>query len=82
MRGVVLVIIFATLLVTAEAFLPLQARARGTTVFAAPKSKVADKVRVKLLADVKGLGKKSEIVMVSRAQWQNVMAPQKIAQQV
>ena len=41
-----------------------------------------DKVRVKLLADVKGTGRKGEIVLVSGAQFINVLSPKKLVERV
>ena len=47
------------------------------------KAKVgADKVRVRLLENVKDTGKKGEIVFVSAALWSNVLLPKKVAQRV
>ena len=50
---------------------------------AAPaKSTTGDKVRVKLLVDVKGTGRKGEIILVSAAQFINVLSPKKLAERV
>lgn len=41
-----------------------------------------DKVRVKLLSDVKGTGRKGEIVLVSGAQFINVLQPKKLVERI
>jgi ribosomal protein L9 len=48
----------------------------------ATKGGGGDKVRVKLLLDVKDTGRKGETVMVSAALWTNVLAPRKSAVRV
>lgn len=53
-----------------------------TRLQAAPKSSTGDKVRVKLLSDVKGTGRKGDIILVSGAQYINVLAPKKLADRV
>ena len=40
-------------------------------------TKLFNKVKVRLLTDVKGQGKKGEIVLVSPAMWTNVLSPNK-----
>ena len=41
-----------------------------------------DKIRVRLLADVKATGRKGEIIVVSSAQYTNVLSPKKLAERV
>jgi len=41
-----------------------------------------DKIRVRLLADVKATGRKGEIIVVSAAQFTNVLSPKKLAERV
>lgn len=57
-----------------------RSRTSKTQAFAAHKS--TDKVRVKLLVDINSIGKKGEIIQISRNQWLNVLQPKKMAQQV
>ena len=69
------------LLVSTLAFAPLPAAQRAVTLATlalSAKSKASpDKVRVRLLTDVKETGRKGEIVMVSAALWSNVLMPKK-----
>lgn len=44
--------------------------------------KGSDKIRVKLLDNVNAVGKKGDVVMVSRAQWLNFLQPKKVAVQI
>ena len=41
-----------------------------------------DKIRVRLLADVKATGRKGEIIVVSASQYTNVLSPKKLAERV
>ena len=71
------------LFVSARAFAPLSGPLRATTLALSAKSKTSpDKVRVRLVADVKDTGRKGEIVMVSSALWSNVLMPKKQAVRV
>mmetsp|Transcript_21901 Transcript_21901/g.36666 ORF Transcript_21901/g.36666 Transcript_21901/m.36666 type:complete len:223 (+) Transcript_21901:93-761(+) len=45
-------------------------------------TKTGDKIRVRLLQEIKGVGRKGEITMVSRAQFTNVLSPRKSAERV
>jgi large subunit ribosomal protein L9 len=54
-----------------------------TRLQAAPaKSTTGDKIRVKLVTDVKGTGRKGDIILVSAAQYTNVLSPKKLAERV
>ena len=55
----------------------------GVRLHAAVKAPAGgDKIRVRLLADVKATGRKGEIIVVSAAQYTNVLSPKKLAERV
>lgn len=50
---------------------------RQTTASSRLSTKLFNKIKVRLLVDVKGQGKKGEIITVSPALWTNVLQPSK-----
>ena len=58
-------------------------RSDGVYLHAAVKAPAGgDKIRVRLLADVKATGRKGEIIVVSAAQYTNVLSPKKLAERI
>lgn len=93
----ILLLVFLRMLLSTEAFHPRIKSISGVGAFinrrclvfpltakVGPKSSSAgsDKIRVRFLQDVKGQGKKSEIVFVSAALYQNVLSVQKLAERM
>ena len=53
-----------------------------TIRFATQPKASTDKIRVRLLSDVKGTGRKGEILFTSAAMWTNVLMPKKLAEKL
>lgn len=56
-----------------KSILALKAKAKG---------KASDKVRVRLLVDIKGVGQNGDIVNIGSAQWLNVLQPKKQGEKI
>lgn len=72
----------AGLLASSLAFLTPAVEVRRPHALQAKSKTSSDKVRVRLLTDVKDTGRRGEIVLVSPALWSNVLMPKKSAVRV